>query len=349
MTRAFTVAFRVVRQVLNDKRTLALILAAPIAVITLLWVVINSQATKPNLAVAGGSEELVSALASRAELSRVEDAAAGERLVRERKADASVDLRGLSPKILVDGADPSITALSLKAVSGAGEEVLQSLDIPMVKKMTEKLKPSLSFLHGSESDTAFDYLAPVMMGFVIFFFIFILSGISFLAERLSGTLERSFTTGATRSDVVLGYILGYGVFALAQTLLFQSFMIYVLGIRSEGSFFATLAINLALSLSALSLGSLVSAFARSEFQVFQFIPLVILPQVLFSGILDLRASPAWVQAVSKCCPLTYAGDALRDIMLRGASLGDVRFDFGMVLGFSVLFIALNVLALRRRE
>jgi ABC-type multidrug transport system, permease component len=349
MTRAVTVGLRVVRQVWNDKRTLALILFAPIAVISLLWVVVNSQATKPTLAVAGGNDEYIAALKSRADLLQVADAASAEDLVRDKRADAAVDLSGLSPKILLDGADPSISALTLKAVSGAGQEVLQTLDIPLVKKMTERMKPSVVFLHGTSDATAFDYLAPVMMGFVIFFFIFILSGIAFLSERLSGTLERSLTSGATRGDVVVGYIIGYGIFALLQTIFFQSFMIYVLGIRSEGSFFATFLINFSLALSALSLGSLVSAFARNEFQVFQFIPLVVIPQVLFSGILDLRASPAWVQVVSKCFPLTYAGDALRNVMLRGQSLGSVGFDLGMVFGFSALFIALNVLVLRRSE
>lgn len=348
MTRSLIVANRVVRQVLNDRRTLALILVAPIAIVSLLWVVIDSQAAEPTLAVSGANEDYLAALGSRAELTQVADAEAGIALVREQKADGAVDLSGRSPAIVLDGADPSITALSLKALSGASQEMLQGLDIPLIKKMAERMKPSVSLLHGTAEATAFDYLAPVMMGFVIFFFIFILSGMAFLGERLSGTLERSFTTGANRSDVVLGYILGYGLFALVQTALFQCFMVYVIGVRSEGSYLAAFAINLALALSALSLGSLVSAFARTQFQVFQFIPIVIVPQILFSGILDLRSSPLWVQIVSKCFPLTYAGDALRNVMLRGRSLGEVGFDLAMVSGFTLLFIALNVLALRRR-
>jgi ABC-2 type transport system permease protein len=95
------------------------------------------------------------------------------------------------------------------------------------------------------------------------------------------------------------------------------------------------------------MGSFISAFAQNEFQVLQFIPIVIVPQVLFSGILDLRQAPGWVQALSKIFPLTYAGRALRDVMLRGKSLGDVWVELVVVLGFAALFITLNALSIRR--
>jgi ABC-2 type transport system permease protein len=95
------------------------------------------------------------------------------------------------------------------------------------------------------------------------------------------------------------------------------------------------------------MGSFISAFAQNEFQVLQFIPIVIVPQVLFSGILDLRQAPGWVQFLSKIFPLTYGGRALREVMLRGKTLGDVWVELVVVLGFALLFMVLNALSIRR--
>lgn len=142
-------------------------------------------------------------------------------------------------------------------------------------------------------------------------------------------------------------MLGFGFFAVIKTILIQVFIIGVFGVPARGPFVDTLLVNLALCLVALSLGSLVCAFAQTEFQVLQCIPVVIVPQILFSGILDLRDAPKWLQLLSNVFPLTYGGRALREVMLRGRNLQGVWADLVVVLGFAVLFIVLNTLALRR--
>ena len=144
-------------------------------------------------------------------------------------------------------------------------------------------------------------------------------------------------------------MLGFGFFAVIQTILIQLFVIKVLGSPAHGAFADILIVNLALCLVALSLGSLVSAFAQTEFQVMQFIPIVIVPQILFSGILDLREAPTWLKWLSNIFPLTYGGHALRQLMLRGKTLADVWTDLAVVLGFAVVFVGLNTLALRRAK
>jgi len=349
MRNALIVCSRIVRQLFNDKRTLALIFIAPLLIISLLWVVLNASATRPTIAVYGATAEYRTALANHADLVESPDVQAALEAVRQGKADAALSFGDGSPRLALDGADPSVSGLTVKALQAATQESLASLNIPLVKKMQEKMSPQVSLLHGSKDSTAFDYFAPVMMGFVVFFFVFILSGMSFLRERLSGTLERTMASRASRFDVVAGYTLGYGIFALIQTLFIQGFIVYVLKVRIEGGFFAGFVINLLLCLSALSLGSLLSAFARTEFQVFQFIPIVIVPQILFSGILDLREAPTWVKWISKIFPLTYGGDALRNVMLRGRTLTDVWFDVCVLLGFTALFMLANALIIPKNK
>lgn len=354
----FSIARRIIFQVHNDRRTLALLLVAPVIMISLLWVVMNGSATRPDLAVSGLADQLLEELRAKAQVVEVATAQAAIEEVRALRMDAAIYLSDQDGKIHVDvdGADPAITALVLRVYQLAAfqslkdsmEQAPKALRAVIAKKM-EKIQPEVTLLHGLAGGTAFDYLAPVMMGFIIFFFIFILSGISFLRERLTGTMERMLVSPAGRLDVVMGYMLGFGFYACIQTILIQVFMLYVIQVPSAGSFWGILAVNLALCLMALSLGGLVSAAARTEFQIMQFIPVVIVPQIVFSGLLDLREAPAWVQWLSGVFPLTYAGRALRQIMVRGGSLADVLPDFAVVLGFSVVFILLNALVLCRTD
>src|SRR5690625_1199312 len=100
---------------------------------------------------------------------------------------------------------------------------------------------------------------------------------------------------------------------------------------------------------ALSLGLLLSTFARTEFQLLQFIPVAVIPQFFFSGIFDLSNAPGWVTIISKIMPLSYATDALQNIMIRGYSFYDISNDFLVLIGFTVLFILLNMLVLKRQR
>jgi ABC-2 type transport system permease protein len=348
MRNVLSIARRIITQIGMDRRTLALIVVAPVLMITLLWVVINGGLATPTIALAGNPPAAFrEALAKNATVVEVASAEAGLSLVRGQKADALLDYSAGAPRLTLDGADPSVSAVVGRVVQKTAFSFLSS--VPLLRGVLGNIQPTVTLLHGSENGTAFDFIAPVMMGFVIFFFIFILSAISFLRERTTGTLARILVSPARPMQLVLGYMVGFGFFAAVQTLLIQFFTIVVLGIPAEGSFLAILAVNLALCLVALSMGSFISAFAQNEFQVLQFIPIVILPQVLFSGILDLRQAPVWVQALSRIFPLTYGGDALRQLMLRGKSLGSLWVDLVVVLGFAALFMVLNSLSLRRSK
>jgi len=346
MRNALSVARRIITQIGNDKRTMALLFLAPLVMITLFWVVINGGLSMPTIAVTGDPPGAFrDELAKNATVLRPATTEEGIALVRDGKADALLDYSSTPPTLTLDGADPSVTAVVGRAVQKTGFAMLSAS--PLLAGVVGNIQPTIKLLHGDINGTAFDFVAPVMMGFSIFFFIFILSAISFLRERTTGTLARILVTPATPMQLVGGYMLGFGFFAALQTVFIQLFTIWVLGIPAVSSFLEILVMNLALCLVALSMGSFVSAFAQNEFQVMQFIPIVIVPQVLFSGILDLRQSPAWVQLLSKIFPLTYGGDALRELMLRGKSLGDVWVDLVVILGFAALFIALNAVSIRR--
>jgi ABC-2 type transport system permease protein len=204
-----------------------------------------------------------------------------------------------------------------------------------------------AFLHGSEDIGQFDYLGPVLLGFFVFFFVFLIAGVSFLRERTGGTLERLMCSPLKLWEIVVGYVAGFGIFTTIQAGIIASYAIYVLGMLMEGSFFYVMLIILLLSFSALTLGILLSAFAQTELQMMQFIPIVVVPQVFFSGLFNLETISDWLSWIGPLTPLYYAAEALRDVMVRGYGFEQIAQNIYILLGFSILFMLLNVLALRK--
>src|SRR2546428_445228 len=172
-----------------------------------------------------------------------------------------------------------------------------------------------------------------------------------LTERSQGTLERLMATPLRRGEIVLGYMLGFTVLALVQAAEVLVFSLAVLKVHNQGNVLLIFGLEALMALSAVNLGIFLSMFARTEFQAGQFIPLVIVPQVLLSGILfPVSTEPRPLQAVSNVLPLTYAVNGLRDVMIKGADLAwaSLQLDAGVVAGFCALVIIAGVLTLRRR-
>jgi len=193
-----------------------------------------------------------------------------------------------------------------------------------------------------------DYIAPALLATLALFFGFLLTGISFLRERSQGTLERLMASPVSRQDIVLGYLLGFFLFALLQTLIIVLFTIYALDVQYKGDLWQIFVFQVIVLIGAINMGIFISAFARNEFQMVQFIPLIILPQVFLCGILwPVEQMSEGLQWVSKFLPLTYAVRGLRDIMLYGKTLGEVWGDLAVLAAFAVGISIITALTLRR--
>ncbi len=190
--------------------------------------------------------------------------------------------------------------------------------------------------------------APALIAMMALFFSFLLTGISFLRERSQGTMERLMASPVSRFDIVIGYLLGFMIFALIQTLIIFFFTVSVFDVPYRGALWEILAFQLAVVVGSVTLGIFISTFARNEFQMVQFIPLVILPQVFLGGVLwPVGQMSGFLQGVSNLLPMTYAVEGLRGIMLGGQSLGDVAGNLFFLLGFAVVTSTLAALSLRR--
>lgn len=331
---------RIIRQFFRDKRTLALLIFAPIIILTLMNLVFTDNDASVNIGVE--NDNIKSTLSSMKDNNTITIMKKEEAELKFKKndLDAYISLDNSNLSVLLNGSDSSINSQIV-------EDVQSSVKDSLANEQGSKI--NIENYYGSNNMNTLDYLGPLLIGFFIFFFVFLISGVSFLRERTTGTLERLLATPIRRYEVVLGYLIGFGVFTILQSAIISSYSIWVLKIYNVGNFALILVISTVIALCALSFGMFISAFANNELQVVQFIPIVIVPQAFFAGIFPIRGMAEALQILSKCMPLTYAGEALRDVMTRGASLYDVGPDLLVLLGFTVVFGVLNVFALKKHR
>ncbi len=338
-TRALIV--RIIRQFWHDKRTLALMFFAPMLILWLVSMVFNGNTYSPRIGLVDVPSAFSQKLADAgADVTTYATSSDAETALESQKLDAFIQLQAGEVHVKLEGSDPAKS----KAVLLLLQKTIQSA---AAGQMPAFKPPVVTYLYGSESMTSFDNFGPVLIGVFAFFFVFLIAGISFLKERTSGTLERLMATPLKRWEMVMGYVIGFGIFTTVQSCLIAWFAVDVLGLMMNGQFIWLLLVTLLLSMTALTLGTLLSSFANSEFQMMQFIPLVIVPQIFFSGLFSIDNMATWMRWLSYIMPLRYGADALRNVMIRGKGLADIWLDILVLLGFSLVFMVTNALALRK--
>ncbi|WP_199584750.1 ABC transporter permease [Blastococcus sp. TF02A-30] len=195
----------------------------------------------------------------------------------------------------------------------------------------------------------FDRVGLTMLGIFPFVVMFLVTSIAMLRERTTGTLERLLTTPLSRLDLLLGYGTAFGLAAALQALITVTVASTVYDLDVAGALALVVLIAVVDAVLGVALGLLASAFARSEFQAVQFMPVVVLPQFFLCGLLVPREQMAgWLQAISDVLPLTYAVEALQEVGRSAEATGTMWADVGIVAGVAVLALALAAGTLRRR-
>ncbi|QHE51035.1 ABC transporter permease [Pontibacillus sp. HMF3514] len=331
---------RILRQFRRDKRSMALMIVAPLLVLTLMWLVFDGDRYEPEIAVVDVLSPYVQVLEKQDAVIQEMSEDEAMNALQDVEVDAMIKMDQQSLKVALEGSDPSTNSAVKMTIQQAMKEL---------GHQNSQMEPEFTYIHGSEDLGLFDNVGPVLIGFFVFFFVFIIGGVSFLRERTQGTLERLLSTPLRRWEIVTGYVLGFGLFTLIQSFIIAAYSIYVLDMWMDGSFWYVLLITFLLAMTALTLGTLLSAYANNEFQMIQFIPLVIVPQVFFSGLFNLDALAGWIQAIGKIMPLTYGANALRNIMIRGKGIESFQTDILILIGFALLFFLLNIVALKKHR
>ncbi len=383
--RIKALTIRILTQISHDKRTIALILIAPLVILSLVYFILNSESSSYNLGIVSAPDAYIEELTHNDDLDinliylkneAIPDA------IKNKEILAAIDMNSsmTEAKIYLDGTN-SLDATKIQAIiKSTALKVLQN----NMKQNTEATKEKLStlldnlsqlnakmpqnqlqipeidlselnmtepsfttdYIYGQEDASFFDNFGAGLIGVIVFFFVFLMAGINFLTERTSGTLEKLLSTPIKRSEIIIGYVLGFSLLALLQTLLITFFVIYVLGLKVIGNIWYVLLINLLTAITALTLGILLSTLANNEFQMVQFIPIVILPQIFLCGLFNL--SNGW-EIAGYLMPLHYTTNALTEVMLRGSGFERIWLDCLILLTCSLVFMLLNIQLLKRHR
>lgn len=333
--RVKAIMIRILLQLAHDKRTIGLMIFAPILVLTLMSFIFDGSDYHPKIGIINAPISFVNKLEDNdAKVIRYTESTAYD-AINSSDIDAIINFESGIPNIILEGSDPSKSVAVIKLTQNATSQLISNV------------KPDITYLYGYENMAAFDNFGPILIGFFVFFFVFLVAGVAFLGERTSGTLERILATPLRRWEIVIGYLLGFGAFTIIQSALIAWFSINILNIMMIGSFSLVLLITILTAMVALTIGTFISAFANNEMQMIQFIPVIVVPQVFFSGLFDLSTMSPWLQSLGHFMPLWYSADALRNIMIRGKGWNDISFDVLILILICVFFIIANILALKK--
>lgn len=370
------IAKRIIKEMFRDLRTLALIFLVPILLFTLFYFLFQTSGEqKATLLVRNVDTQVVSALDNKNLV--IKKVAANEKtakqLVRAQDKAGMLEQTGSKLTLTLANSDQGQTMIikqSLQQVQVKLKMAAAQATIAQTKAQLEKLSQQLAtvtktspaviqptvpqnyavkakYLYGSKDSTYFETLLPILMGFIVFFLVFLISGMGILKERTSGTLYRMLATPVKRSRIIYGYLLGYGTFAILQTILIVLFVLTVFKVPILGNLFLVILINLLIAFVALALGLFVSSFAKSEFQMMQFMPLIVVPQVFFAGIIPISLMPGWVQAIAKIMPLYYGANGLTAVIQKGAGLSKVMGDLGVLALMILVIVWANIFSMRK--
>jgi ABC-2 type transport system permease protein len=200
----------------------------------------------------------------------------------------------------------------------------------------------------SDTPSLFDVIGVPLLGIFPFIIMFLVTSITTLRERSSGTMERLLTLPAGRLDILAGYALAFGLVAIVQAVIASMFAVHLFGLTVAGPEWFLVVVALADALLGTALGLFVSAFARTEFQAVQFMPAFILPQILLCGLLvPIVQLPRALEVVAQCLPLTYAVKAMQYVASHSTLSGEVWRDVLVVAGFALLSVVAGAATLRR--
>jgi ABC-2 type transport system permease protein len=372
------------RQVLRDRRTVGLLVIGPMLVLSLGAVLFRSEPAAIPLGVVNEDQGLTIPIVGTVELGQhiIDELTASDAFnvifldhqdVDARLRDGTVQGVIVFPQdfstkfqknrqavidLRLEGSNPTrsmtiiarVTEASMKSLAelvgtsfgmpGSPQTSAGEAALPVVVQAT--------YLYAGEEFDTMDFVAPVYIALLALFFVFLLACVSFLRERSLGTMERLLATPATRIEIVLGYMLGLGLFALIQVAVILFYTVWVLEIHYLGSLALLFLVIALLAVVGVNLGILASAFARNEFQVVQFIPLLIIPQILLGGTFwAVSEMPKYLQPFAYLMPIYYANQALRDVMLKGWGLAEIWPNMVILAGIAGVLIVAGALTMRR--
>jgi len=267
-------------------------------------------------------------------------------LAETAAVNSSSGLPVVSSQVIIyaDNSNPDVMDAVKTAIQGAVQKVsVQEFGTISPLTLNEV------YVYGEEAEFI-DSFAPGVMGLAIVMVTFIISIISFVQERSNRTLDRILTTPLKESEIVGGYALAFGLVAIVQSVVVLSATVLLFDVNVQGSLCLVLLILVLLGLGMQGVGFFLSSIAKNEFQALQFLPVVLFPSILLSGIFwPIEAIPEFLRPVSYVVPLTFAADGARSVMVRGWGIENVWVQIVALIVFALIMLVLSTYVLMRKE
>jgi len=366
-SRAFAITKRIFRGLRHDRRTVALIVIAPLLMMFIFGIAFSGDVTDVGVVIvnlddgvvsqaiiANLDEETLNIRYTDSEQEAVEEVESG-------KAWAAVIFpQGFTENVMAKSQDNSFTgdtAISVKVDKSnvnIATAVMRSVTDAIMATMSQagvEIPISIddSPVYGRDAEFI-DFFVPGIMAFSVFLLTTLLTLLSFVGERTNGTLERLRASPMKESEIVAGYAMAFGIIGMFQASLLLIVATLVFNIIIVGNPFLAYVIVALLAVVSVSLGILLSSAAKREAQAVQFIPLIILPTFLLSGIFwPVEAIPSILRPLSYLIPPTYAVEGMRSVMLRGWGLENIWLEIVVLLAFALVFLAASVKSLQREK
>jgi ABC-2 type transport system permease protein len=251
--------------------------------------------------------------------------------------------KGAHIELFIDTTNQQLSSIVSQAVSQAGQSYAKS------KGVKTGISIDISYAFEKTKDARYiDFFVPGIMAFAITLFTTMLTLLAFVGERVTGTFDRLRVTPATETEIVVGYEVAFGVIAAIQGALILTVALLVYNILVVGSIALAMLFVILVAIDAQAIGILISSAAQRESQAVQFLPFIIFPIFLLSGIfVAVKSLPLWLQPFSNFLPPTWGIEALRDVMLRGWGLEHLWPHVLVLVGFAVFFTILAIFSLKR--
>jgi len=381
LSRILAVTKRVFKDVKNDKRTIGLIFFAPILAMFVFGLAFSGNVEDvttiivnhdTGFQISGGenlslSESIISNLnttvlkidymnSEEAAIQRVTDGKAYAVIIFPenfteiayksiKNPTSSINSSNSSTEITIR-ADESVVNIKNAIIGSVADSVTTTME-------NEGINPAVKVnsdpVYGEDAEFI-DFFVPGIMAFVVYLLTTLLTLLAFVGERTSGTLERLLATPIRESEIVGGYALAFGIIGTFQAAFLLLIGILVFKITVLGNVFLAFVTVSLLAVVSQALGILLSSLAKREGQAVQFIPFIILPVFLLSGVFwPIEAIPAWLRPISYLVPPTYAVDACRSVLLKGWGVDKIWPDILVLVLFAVLFLTLATWSLKIRK
>ena len=374
--RSFAVTKRVFRDIKNDKRTIALMLLAPIFAMFVFGLAFSGDVEDVNVVVvnhdtgfqvSGGenlslSQNIINNLDTKVlNIKYMSDDASAVGEVENGKAYAVIIFPENFTEAAYTGATNPSSNQNTQIIIRADESVVNiknaifsTVGDAATKTMEDQginppVKVSSDPVYG-EGAEFIDFFVPGIMAFVVYLLTTLLTLLAFVGERTSGTLERILATPVKESEIVCGYALAFGIVGTIQAAFLLAVGVLVFKIDVVGNVLLAFVVVALLAVVSQALGILLSSLAKREGQAVQFIPFIILPVFLLSGVFwPIEAIPTWLRPLSYVVPPTYAVDACRAVILKGWGLDKIWVDVVVLVAFAALFLVMAALSLKRKK